>query len=382
MGTDVGIRFMHFDFNKKPFMVIWEVTYSCDLACKHCRANSSPFRDPDELSFDEAKSLLDDIESFGKPYPLVILTGGDPFKREDIFDIVDYGVKKGLPISLSPSVTPLFGEKEIVEMKKRGVKAISISLDGASEQTHDSFRGVNGVFQRTMLLWDACRKNGLKIQINTTVTNLNKTELADIFSIVQEKGAMTWSLFFLVKVGRAEDSLQISPQEYEDVMNFLYDAGHFVYTKTTEGHQYKRIFLQRMSAEKLGEDFTKTIKVGDLYFFLREKLTRIVKDKNLKAREPRTPMNINSGKGFVFVSKLGQVFPSGFLPISCGNIREKPLSEIYRQNPLMRNLRKPELLEGRCGRCNYKNICGGSRARAYSYKGNPFSEDPSCIWEQ
>jgi radical SAM protein with 4Fe4S-binding SPASM domain len=185
-------------------------------------------------------------------------------------------------------------------------------------------------------------------------------------------------LFFLVKVGRAEDKLQISPQEYEDVMNFLFDAAEFVHCKTTEGHHYKRIFIQRTKSEN---EYREKIKLGPLYFQLKEKLDFIVKKLDLKKRPRRTPMNVNAGKGFIFISKKGEVFPSGFLPMRVGNVREENIVNIYRESEVLQKLRDAKNLKGKCGICEFKEICGGSRSRAFSYTGDPFESEPFCIWQ-
>jgi radical SAM protein len=372
------VRSPAYDVNLRPFITIWESTFACDLACKHCRANSEIFRSLEELQEEEAKELLNQIKDFGFPPPIFIITGGDPFKRDDIFSIAEYGKLIGIPVSFSPSVTPLFTDDKIELMKKVGVKAVSLSLDGPDEKTHDEFRGVDGVFRRTIDIWEKLKKAGIKVQINTTVTQLNKEKIADIFEIVAKMNPMTWSLFFLVKVGRAEDKLQILPQEYEDVMNFLFDAAEFVHCKTTEGHHYKRIFIQRTKSEN---EYREKIKLGPLYFQLKEKLDFIVKKLDLKKRPRRTPMNVNAGKGFIFISKKGEVFPSGFLPMRVGNVREENIVNIYRESEVLQKLRDTKNLKGKCGICEFKEVCGGSRSRAFSYTGDPFESEPFCIWQ-
>ncbi len=372
------IRTPAYDVNMRPFIIIWESTFACDLACKHCRANSEIFRSPEELTYEEAKDLIKQIKDFGSPPPIFIITGGDPFKRDDIFSIAEYGKAIGIPVSFSPSVTPLFTDDKIELMKKAGVKAVSLSLDGPDEKTHDEFRGVNGVFRRTIEIYEKLKKAGIKVQINTTVTQINKEKLADVFELVAKMNPMTWSLFFLVKVGRAEDKLQISPQEYEDVMNFLFDAAEFVHCKTTEGHHYKRIFIQRTKSEN---EYREKIKLGSLYFQLKEKLDFIAKKLELKKRPRRTPMNVNAGKGFIFISKKGEVFPSGFLPMKVGNVREENIVNIYRESEVLKKLRNTKNLKGKCGICEFKEVCGGSRSRAFSYTGDPFESEPFCIWQ-
>lgn len=362
-----------------PFIIFWETTYACDLACLHCRAEASPIRDKNELSFDESKKLLEDIRKFGRP--IVVLTGGDPFKRDDIFNIISYGISIGLPISLSPSITPLFSDDKIELLKKSGVKTVSISLDGPDEETHDSFRGVQGVFRRTLDIWQKLTKSGIKVQINTTVSKMNLGKLPHIFSLIAQNGAMIWSVFFIVETGRANQNFQILPQDFEDVMNFLYDCGEYIHVKTTEGHHFKRIFLQRKLAEEKGEDFRRFIRVGDLYYKLLDGLSSEVSKLNLHKKQRRTPMNVNAGRGMVFISKTGKVFPSGFLPVEVGSVRQESIVEIYKNSPLLRKLRDFSNLKGKCRVCEFREFCGGSRSRAYAHTKDMFESEPFCIYQ-
>lgn len=375
------VRFPCVDFSVSPFIVIWETTFACDLACKHCRADAVPFRAKDELSYEESEGLLEEISKFGRP--LLVLTGGDPFKREDIFDIIKFAVSKNLPVSISPSVTPLFTDDVILKLKQTGIKAVSLSLDGPDEQTHDSFRGVDGVFRRTIEIWKKLVKSGIKVQINTTVSRFNIEKLPEIFFLVAQNRAMTWSVFFLVEVGRAfgKQDIQITPQEFEDIANFLYDAGEYIWVKTTEGHHFKRVFIQREVLSKKGLDFREHMQIGDLYFYLLEKLMFYVHKGNFRKVRRRTPMNVNAGRGFIFISKNGDVFPSGFLPLKVGSVRERSIVEIYRNSEILRSLRNYELLKGKCKVCEFREVCGGSRSRAYAYTKDPYESEPLCIWK-
>jgi len=372
------------DVNQRPFMVIWETTMACDLACRHCRAEAIASKDPKRLTTVEGKMLLDQIKSFGKPTPIVVLTGGDPFKREDIFELTAYGTEIGLPMAVSPSATPLLTRDNLQHLRDAGAKAISLSLDGSTAASHDAFRGVEGSFQMTLDGWQAAQEIGLKVQINTTVTRHNLDDLPAILKRVREQGVMTWSVFFLVPTGRGLVEDEITPDEYEDVMNWLYDASRYIRVKTTEGHHYKRVVVQRSILDAYGDDPVTVLGLGETYTRLREKLDRYADEILLPlnaAPVRRTPMNINAGNGFVFVSRRGDVFPSGFMPLSAGNIRQQSLVEIYRDAPLFRDLREPDNLQGRCGECEFKTICGGSRSRAYSMAGDPNAEEPFCTYE-
>lgn len=379
------IRQPAYDVNERPFMVIWETTNACDLSCRHCRAEAIAQNDPLGLSTAEGKMLLDQIEQFGKPRPLVILTGGDPFKRADIFELVAYGTEIGLPIAVSPSGTPLLTRENLLRLKEAGAKAISLSIDGSTPELHDAFRRVDGSYQMTVNGWQAAREIGLKLQLNTTVTRYNLYDLPNIFRLVQDLGVMTWSVFFLVPTGRGKMEDEVSPAEYEDVMHWLYDAGKLLSVKTTEGHHYKRVVLQRTILDRLGVDPAPVLHLGETYQRLRAQFEQTADFSNHKLIEEdrmrRAPMHINAGNGFVFISRRGEVYPSGFMPVAGGNIRQTSLVEIYQSSPLFRDLREPGKLEGKCLPCEFREICGGSRSRAYAVTGNPLAEEPFCTYE-
>jgi AdoMet-dependent heme synthase len=378
------IRRPAYELGDRPFMVIWETTRACDLACKHCRAESSPHLDPLALKTNDATRLLDQVKSFGKPHPIFIFTGGDPFKRPDLFDLVQYGSDIGLPVCVSPSGTPLLNFENLNRIKRSGAKAISLSIDGSTAEKHDDFRGVAGSFQWTTEGWIEARRIGLKVQINTTVTRHNLLDLPEIFRLVQKTGAMTWSLFFLVPTGRGKKEDEISPAEYEAVMNFLYDASHFISAKPTEGHHYKRVVLQRTILEQKGLDWKQFLATDGIYDQLSIDLGRVTREADIKKRTgelQRTPMHINAANGFVFISQHGEVFPSGFLPLSAGNVKTTSLVDIYRNSKLFQNLRDTEQYHGRCGQCEFKTVCGGSRSRAFAMTGDPFAEEPFCNYQ-
>ncbi|MFQ5612316.1 MAG: TIGR04053 family radical SAM/SPASM domain-containing protein [Anaerolineae bacterium] len=371
------------DNKRRPFMIIWETTQACDLACRHCRAEARPDPHPDALTFAEGQRLLEQAMSFGKPSPIFIFTGGDPFKRRDIFDLVGHAAQIGLVAAVSPSGTPLLNRENLARLKEKGARAISLSIDASTAERHDDFRQVPGSFALTVNGWNVAREIGLKLQVNTTVTRYNLADLPQLFKLVQELGAMTWSLFFLVPTGRGLQDDEISPAEYEAVMHFLYDVSKYISAKTTEGHHYKRVVLQRTILDERGLPLEDYIALHPVYYELKGELDRIVAEKGLTPRPAikRTPMHINAGNGFVFISHLGQVFPSGFMPLSAGNVRERSLVDIYRDAPLFRALRDRDQLGGRCGLCEFSGVCGGSRSRAYAMTGDPLAEEPFCTYE-
>jgi radical SAM protein with 4Fe4S-binding SPASM domain len=286
-------------------------------------------------------------------------------------------------MAVSPSGTPLLTKENLLRVKAHGGKAISLSLDGSTPERHDDFRQVPGSFELTTRGWKIAREIGLKLQLNTTVTRYNLEDLPHIFRLVLDYGAMTWSAFFLVPTGRGKVEDEISPAEYEAVMHFLYDCSKYASVKTTEGHHYKRVALQRSILDEKGLAVEDYFDLHPIYFQLKQAMQTIVAERELHPKEAmfRTPMHINAGNGFVFISRRGEVFPSGFMPVKVGNVREKSLVEIYREAPLFNQLRTPAGLEGRCGLCEFSGVCGGSRSRAYALTGNPMAEEPFCTYE-
>jgi AdoMet-dependent heme synthase len=369
------------DRKERPFIVIWETTQACDLACKHCRAEASTGHHPNMLTLGQGRILIDQVAAFGQPHPLFVLTGGDPFKRDDIFELIQYASEQGLPVALSPSGTPLLNRENLMRVKERGGKAISLSLDGSTAAIHDSFRQVDGSFEWTVNGWNVAHEAGLKIQINTTVTRYNLYDLPEIFRLVREMKAMTWSVFFLVPTGRGQIDDEISAQDYEAVMNFLYDSSKYIGLKTTEGHHYKRVVLQRAYLEANQLPYEEYMQLNETYTRLSEGLNEVVKG-GLPARERmrRSPMHVNAGDGFIFLSLLGDVFPSGYLPVKAGNILDTSLMDIYQNDQLFQSLRNRDHLKGRCGSCEYNKICGGSRSRAYAVSGDLLGEEPYCAY--
>ncbi len=366
----------------RPFLVIWEVTQACDLACSHCRADAMPDSDPRALNFEQGKALIDQVHAFGAPYPLIVFTGGDPFKRADLFQLIEYASSLGLSPAVSPSATPLLTRERLASIRAAGAKVVSLSLDGSCAEVHDKFRGVEGTFQRTLLGCQDVHDVGLKLQINSTVSRHNMHELDLLASLVYQQQVMTWSLFFLVPTGRAQAEQALSPEEFEAVLHWMVDLSEYIPLKATEGHHYKRVLLMRKAIQAEGLKVEDYFTLHPIYSQLSQSWQALVAEHGIKPRTAarRTPMHINSGDGFVFVSHLGDVFPSGFLPLRAGNVKEDSLSNIYRHSPLFGSLRDPSKLEGRCHDCEFNQLCGGSRSRAYAMTGNPFAEEPSCSY--
>ncbi len=371
------VRTPRHSVDERPFIVIWEATRACPLACLHCRAEAQLRRDPGELDGADARRLMDQIASFGKPSPLFVITGGDPFQRADLRELVAYGTSLGLRIAVSPSGTPTLTYENLSAVRDAGAVALSLSLDGSTASRHDAFRGVDGVYGWTLDGWRMARELGLKVQINTTVTRHSLDDLADIAAVVKREGSMIWSGFILVPTGRGEQLDALTPAEIEDVMHFLYDCGAVMATKTTEGHHFRRVALQRTILARRGEEPV----TGELYASLVARARELGVFDGAQRAVRRPPMDVGSGRGFVFVSHTGEVHPSGFLPLSAGNVKNHPLPEIYRGSALFNSLRDPSLLEGKCGRCEFNTVCGGSRSRAYGVTGRTLAADPWCAYE-
>lgn len=367
----ISVRRLRHDPNSQPFIVIWEVTRACQLACVHCRASAIQHRDPLELSTEQGGSLLADIASFPRPRPIVVLTGGDPLERPDLIDLISCGTEHGLSMALSPSVTPRLTREALGELTDAGIKAVSISVDGASAATHDAFRQVPGVFDATLRALTDVRDAGARLQINTTVTADTIDELPRILAIALAARASLWSVFFLVPTGRGTRLRPLSPTDEEDVLHWLYDAAQYIAIKTTEAPQYRRIAIQRAQGAPPV--------IGELGLRLRALTAEILGDPGA-ARPRRPPIDVNSGRGFVFIDHRGTVYPSGFLPVAVGSVHQQPLTDIYRDAPLLRQLRTPAEFHGKCGVCEFRDVCGGSRSRAYAAGGDALGEDPSCVY--
>jgi radical SAM protein len=367
---------MHHDASDRPFIVIWEVTRACQLVCTHCRADALRTRNPLELTTDEGRQLLDDLASFGPPRPLVVLTGGDPFERPDLPELVAHGTRIGLSMALSPSVTDRLTRSVLAELHDAGAKAVSLSLDGATAGSHDSFRGVGGVFDATLNAARMVREVGLRLQINTTVTRGNVLELPEMLKSVLDLEAAMWSVFFLVPTGRGKLLEPLTAAEEEEVLHWLHDVSTVVAIKTTEAPHYRRIAIQRAGVEALDEVFP----LGPLRAQLRRDTAGLLTGRE-PSRQPRPPIDVNSGRGFAFVDHVGAVYPSGFLPTVVGSVREQSFPQIYRGSELLRQLRDPDAFGGRCGRCEFRTVCGGSRSHAFATTGDPLAQDPSCLYQ-
>jgi radical SAM protein len=354
---------MDLDTDRRPFVLVWEVTQACDLACDHCRADATPERHPRELSTEEGKALLDEAGRFGADGDdqLVVLSGGDPMKRPDIPELVRYGTNAGCRMTLTPSGTDGLDREMLAILHGRGLQRLALSLDGGDATSHDAFRGEAGSFEQTVRAAEHARELGLPLQINTTVCAETVDQLPAIRELVRDLGAVLWSVFFLVPVGRGAALNSIPPERAERVMEWLHDVNDDApfAVKTTEAPFYRRVGLQRLRDSARPEGGA-------------------VPDIPGSGMDRR--LGVVAGDGFAFVSHVGEVYPSGFLPESAGNVRDESVVEVYRESDLFRRLRDRDALSGKCGVCEFRAVCGGSRSRAYAHTGDPLASDPLCSY--
>lgn len=366
-----GARGKGLDYGQRPMLVFWETTRACELACKHCRASATSQALPNELSTAEGYELLDQVAGFGRPYPILVLTGGDCLLRPDLFELIARATGLGLPVALAPSVTPALTAEMITRIVASGVKAVSISLDGALAATHEGVRGIAGHFAATVQAIRALAAAGLTVQVNTTVMRANVRELADIADLISRAGATIWEVFFLVHVGRGVATEAVSPAEHEEICHFLFEASHHGFiVRTVEAPFFRRVVNRRLAGDPAP--------TSGLYRELSARLTALMGEPVGRPRAQTAATR--DGKGIVFVAYDGEVYPAGFLPRRLGNVRDIPIGDIYRDDPLLRRIRAAEFT-GRCGRCEYADLCGGSRARAFAASGDALGEDPACPYQ-
>jgi AdoMet-dependent heme synthase len=357
-------RMAHADFNMAPFTIAWEVTRACAYACVHCRADAMHVADPNELNTEEALRLIDRLAEFGSP--ILIFTGGDPMMRKDLHELIAYATQKGLRCSLTPTATALPTTARLEKVRDAGIRRIALSLDAPSSEIHDHFRQVAGSWQRTMDILHRAQQIGISVQVNTTISKHNVDILDEMVPFIQEVGAVQWSLFFLVPTGRAQVKNMISAEEHERTFNWLYDLSTTAPfdIKSTAAPMYRRVAIERKRAEQGGENPVTFQGAGFQYADGLNRPTR----------------GVNDGNGFLFISHVGDIQPSGFLPLTAGNVRTDDVIDVYRRSQLFTDLRTPDKIKGRCGICEYRDVCGGQRGRAYGVTGDYLESDPACLY--
>lgn len=365
------------DFDRRPMLVFWETTRACRLACRHCRAEAIPQALPGELDHAEGLRLIDSLLDFGERPPVLILTGGDVLMRADLEDLVAHARARGVPVALSPSVTPLLTRTAMRRLGDLGVRSVSISLDGADAETHERIRGVDGHFAQTIEALAMLREEGFAVQVNTTLMRENLEQFAEIALLLIGLGIGIWEVFFLIQVGRGTELRETTPAENEALAHFLFDASrHGLLVRTVEGPFFRRVAALRreMPAEL---DPASALALDPCYWRLTARLRTALGEPGAVARVQTT--GTRDGKGIIFVRYDGEVYPSGFLPLGLGNLRQRSLVEIYRDTPVLRAIRAASF-GGRCGACGFADLCGGSRARAWAAHGDPLAEDPACAY--
>jgi radical SAM protein len=343
------------DYAQTPLIVYWEMTQACALACRHCRAEAMPKCHPEELTHEESRDLLRQIVSFGDPLPHLILTGGDPLERPDLYDLIDEARSLGLQVSITPSATQALTAEVICKLKDHGIQSLGLSLDGSCAARHEAVRGVAGCFDWTIRAARAAAEADLPIQINTLVAQQTADDLPTIYELLKTLTVMRWSLFFLIAVGRGKMLEEIAPEESDRVMDWIYDVAKEApfAVKTTEAPHYRRVALKRMRGQQVSRNALQRMSVYN-------------------------GLGIRDGHGIIFISNTGDICPAGFLPVSAGNVRTAKIPDVYRNSQLFRDLHDPDKLRGKCGKCEYAEICGGSRARAFAYTGDVLESDPFC----
>lgn len=343
-------RFSRADLASSPMLAFYEITRACDLACVHCRASAQCHRDPFELDSIQSMALIEQLTRFPTP-PLLVLTGGDPLKREDVFDLVAHARQQGLEVAMTPSATPLVTPAALQRLKEAGLHRLAVSLDAADAATHDAFRQVRGSFARTMEILADAKSAVLPLQVNTTLTRHNFNQLPAIADLLESTGIVLWSVFFLIPTGRGQADQRLSADQCEEAFAALHSQSFrrpFA-IKTTEAPHYRRFILQRTKASRV--DLASPGMAGT-----------------------------NDGKGILFVSHRGEIFPSGFLPIECGRFPRDSVVQVYQESPLFKALRDSDQLGGKCGVCEYRHLCGGSRARSYAVTGDPLAAELDCAF--
>jgi len=370
------------DFDRNPLMFYYEVTRACDLVCKHCRASAQERADPEELTTELSKALLEQAASFPRR-PTVVLTGGDPLKRADLFELVRHAVACGMQVALTPSATPLATRAAFEQAKEAGVHALGISLDGPDAATHDAFRGWEGSFERTLRMLADARELGLPVQVNTTITRRNSLQIDAIADLLAGQGIAMWSVFFLVPVGRGVEEVRIRPHEYEIAFERLWHhAQHQPYAvKTTEAPHYRRYVLQHGGNPLAGPESVHARAQAALgHEDSHEGGEEDAEASRVSISRHRAPLGVGDGKGVMFVSHTGEIYPAGFLPLGCGRFPRDNVVGVYQNHPTFRMLRDPDQLQGVCAFCEYHFVCGGSRARAYAVTGDPMAAEPDCTY--
>ncbi|MBT2641383.1 TIGR04053 family radical SAM/SPASM domain-containing protein [Bacillus sp. ISL-41] len=371
------VRFSHpsvghpavIDFNENPYIVIWEVTRACQLKCLHCRADAQNKPDPRELTPEEGIKLIDQIYEMGNP--MLVFTGGDCMMREDLFDLADYAIKKGMRVSMTPSATDNVTKEKMERAKEVGLSRWAFSLDGPTPEIHDHFRGTPGSFDLTIEKVKYLNDLNMPLQLNTVISRYNYNHLEQMAELMKELKVVMWYIFLLVPTGRGQVDACLTPAEHEKVFRWLYELSKSAPydIKTTAAQHYRRVVFQQKAREN------RVNKADGIRY--EDTLTKDM--ASMTDGLKRAPKGVNDGNGFLFISHTGDVMPSGLLPLFGGNVRERPLADIYRNSPIFKDLRNPDKYKGKCGVCEFRFVCGGSRSRTYAVTGDYMDSEPFCV---
>jgi radical SAM protein len=376
------------DFGKTPFVAIWETTRACDLACHHCRAEALSRPLPGELSTEEGFAVLDELASMGTP--ICVLSGGDPAKRIDLCRLVRHGKNLGMRMATIPAGTPLLTRDLVSQLKDAGLAQMALSLDGPTPEVHDTFRNTPGAFDLTLQGAIYAAEIGLPLQINTVLSAYNEHYFSSIAELVRLLDVVFWEVFFLVPMGRGKELGQMNAQQFEALFARLADFSQSVkfIVKITEAPHYRRYLMQHRRPAPHGD---RPVRLSGLSFasydvrqpkpFPVQLPAHMTRDFGPGGSIGLAPKGVNSGNGHLFINYRGDICPSGFLPLPCGNVRRDSIAEVYRSHRVFRELRDPDLLKGKCGICEFRNICGGSRARAFAMTGDYLAEEPFCAYQ-
>ena len=352
----------------RPRLIFWELTTGCNLRCIHCRASATDLMSPDDLSTAEARQVIDQIAEYA-PF-ILVLSGGEPLWRKDVFALAEYAAAKNIRVALATNGT-LVDEATADRIVAAGIRRVAISLDGADRRTHDSFRGQHGAFEAAVAGFGRLRRRGMSMQINTSVSRHNVEQLAEIYYLAAELGADAFHIFLLVPVGcglTIQDTQMVTAQQYEDVLNWLYDRsldGRMELKATCAPHYFRIVRQRRAEARRAG-----------------------LPVPELPAGHAHSGPSMNAmtrgclaGSGVCFLSHRGEVFPCGYLPVAAGDLRRQAFRDVWERAEVFAQLRDVDLLEGKCGFCEFKRVCLGCRARAYGVTHNYLAEEPFCVYE-
>jgi heme b synthase len=353
----------------RPRLIFWELTTGCNLRCIHCRASATELMSPDDLSYEESCGVIDQIAAYA-PF-ILVLSGGEPLWRRDVFDLAERARDRGIRVALATNGT-LVDEATAGRIVAAGIRRVAISLDGADAPTHDRFRGQPGAFEAALAGFRRLKARGMSMQINTTVSRHNEQQLSQILDLALDLGADAFHIFLLVPVGcglTIKDEQMVSAAHYEEILHWFYDRsleGRIELKATCAPHYFRIVRQRRAEARRAG------LPVPDL-------------PAHGGGRAPHDMHSMTrgclAGSGVCFLSHKGEVYPCGYLPVSAGSVRTQAFSDIWRNAPVLNELRDPDLLEGKCGICEFKQVCLGCRARAYGITHDYLAEEPFCIYQ-